>query len=103
MEKVYKKARAKVNLTLNILDKREDGYHNLETVFQKISLYDELYVEKQTENKGIVISSNVKELENKDNIICRAYDLLRSNFLQITGVKVLLKKNIPMQARFGRR
>ena len=46
MDKIYLKARAKINLTLNVLDKREDNYHNIESVFQKISLYDELYIEK---------------------------------------------------------
>ena len=42
MEEVYIKARGKVNLNLEILDKRQDNYHNLKSVFQKISLYDEM-------------------------------------------------------------
>lgn len=97
MKFVYKKARAKVNLTLNVFDKRSDGYHNIESVFQKISLYDEIILKKVPEN-GIKISSNIKELESEDNIICRAYNLLKEKFDGITGVHINLKKNIPMQA-----
>ena len=41
MDKVYIKARAKINLSLEVSDKREDNYHNLQSVFQKINLYDE--------------------------------------------------------------
>lgn len=51
MNKIYLKARAKVNLSLEILNKREDNYHNIKSVFQKINLYDELYIEKTNTNK----------------------------------------------------
>ena len=44
MNEIYVKARAKINLNLEILDKRDDGYHNLKSVFQKVNLYDELYI-----------------------------------------------------------
>lgn len=46
MDEIYKKARAKINLNLEILNKREDDYHNLKSTFQKINLYDELYIKK---------------------------------------------------------
>ena len=101
MDVVYKKARAKINLTLNVNDKREDGYHNIESVFQKISLYDELYIKRGNLTSGICIKSNVKELENADNIICKAYHLLKEEFYGISSVCVDLKKNIPMQAGLG--
>ena len=51
MDKIYLKTRAKINLTLNVLNKRPDNYHNIESVFQKISLYDELFIEKNMSNK----------------------------------------------------
>ena len=44
MDKIFVKPRAKINLTLSILEKRSDGYHNLESVFQKINLYDEMWI-----------------------------------------------------------
>lgn len=98
MDRIYAKARAKVNLTLNVLDKREDNYHNIETVFQKINLYDEIYVEKRVED-GIGIISNIEELNNENNIMCKAYVLLKKKYGdKIGGVQVHLTKHIPMQA-----
>lgn len=97
MEQIYLKARAKVNLTLEILNKREDNYHNLKSVFQKINLYDEIYIYK-TENNEFELKTNVDVLNNKDNIIYKAYVKLKERFDKITGVKVVLKKRIPMQA-----
>lgn len=98
METIYKKARAKVNLTLNVLGKREDGYHELETIFQKISLYDELRITKTNKHNSIKINTNIEALKGKDNIIFKAYEILKSKFDKIGGIEVELKKNIPMQA-----
>lgn len=102
MKKIYKKARAKINLTLNVLEKRKDGYHNIESVFQKISLYDELYI-KVIENKpeGINVTSNILELYSKENIICKAYWALKAKYPKLPRISVILRKNIPMQAGLG--
>ncbi len=97
MDKIYIKARAKVNLALEILDKREDNYHNLKSVFQKINLYDEIYI-YITKNNDFKLETNIQELNNKDNIIYKAYVKLKEKFKVITGVKVILNKRIPMQA-----
>ena len=94
---VFIKARAKINLNLQVLEKREDNYHNIESIFQKVNLYDELYVSK-SDNDDLVIHTNIKELENKDNIIYKAYIKLREKYSQIKGVNVILNKKIPMQA-----
>lgn len=102
MDVVYKKARAKLNLTLNVLNKRADGYHNIESVFQKISLYDEIYISKSSEQDGINISSNIDSILGKNNIIFKAYEELKFIFPNISGVDVNLRKNIPMQARAWR-
>ncbi len=97
MESIYIKARAKINLNLEIVGKREDNYHNLSSVFQKINLYDELYIQK-TETDDIEIQSNILTLNNKENIIYQAYVALKQKYKNITGVKVILNKKIPMQA-----
>lgn len=97
MEKVYVKARAKVNLTLGILEKRDDGYHNLDSVFQKINLYDEMWIEKIEEDK-IVLESNIQDVKLEDNIIYKAFYKLKEEVGNFGGIKVILKKNIPMQA-----
>ena len=46
MQDIYVKARAKINLNLEILNKRQDNYHNIKSVFQKINFYDEIYIKK---------------------------------------------------------
>lgn len=97
MEQIYLKARAKVNLDLEIIGKREDNYHNISSVFQKINLYDELYIQK-TKTDKLEIITNVEELNSKENIIYKAYTLLKEKYKNITGVQVKLNKRIPMQA-----
>lgn len=98
---MYKKARAKINLNLNILEKRKDGYHNIESVFQKISLYDEIYVNKTSEHNGINIIPEIPEIKLEENIIYKAYEELSRRFNKVKGIDVILKKNIPMQAGLG--
>lgn len=100
MNKIYLKARAKINLTLNVLEKRPDNYHNIESVFQKISLYDELFIEKNN-SEYLNLECNIKELEDQGNIIYKAFDLLKTEFQKISGVNVKLIKHIPMQAGLG--
>lgn len=100
MEQIYIKARAKVNLTLAILEKKDDGYHNLDSVFQKINLYDEMWIEK-TDNNKISIESNIQDVKLEDNIIYKAFHKLIEEVGNFGGVKVVLKKNIPMQAGLG--
>ena len=97
MKEIYIKARAKVNLNLEILGKREDNYHNLESVFQKVNLYDEIYI-KKTETDGFKLNINVKELDTKENIIYKAYVKLKEKYKTITGIEVTVNKKIPMQA-----
>lgn len=100
MKKIYLKARAKVNLSLEVLNKREDNYHNIKSVFQKINLYDEMYIEKNDINKFNLIT-NIESLNNKENIIYKAYLKLKEKYNNITGIKVILNKKIPMQAGLG--
>ncbi len=96
MNKIYSKARAKINLNLIVLNKREDNYHNIKSIFQKINLYDELYITK-TENNSFELETNIEEINNKENIIYKAYNKLKEKYSFITGVKVKLNKKIPMQ------
>lgn len=97
MEEIYVKARAKINLNLEVLDKREDNYHNIKSVFQKINLYDEMYIKKTNSNE-FELQSNIESLNNSENIIFKAYVKLKEKFENITGIKVILNKKIPMQA-----
>ena len=87
------KAYAKINLSLDVLDKREDGFHNLNSVMQQIDLYDELTFE---ENEDIIVQSQFK-----DDIILKTIMKLKELFKLENGVKVLVQKNIPIAAGFG--
>ena len=98
MEDIYIKARAKINLNLEILNKREDGYHNLKSVFQKINLYDEIFIKKADNENKLELQTNVESLNNCDNIIYKAYEKLKEKYKKITGIKLVLNKRIPMQA-----
>ena len=100
MESIYVKARAKINLNLEVLDKRKDGYHNIKSVFQKVNLYDEMHIQK-THNNKFELRTNIEELNNNDNIIYKAYKILKSEYKEIDGIEVLLNKKIPMQAGMG--
>ena len=100
MEKIYLKPRAKINLNLEITEKRPDNYHNINSVFQKISLYDELYIYKLKTDE-FILETNFEELNNKDNIIYKAYESLKNKYKNISGVKVILNKKIPMKAGLG--
>lgn len=100
MNKIYLKARAKINLSLEVLNKREDNYHNIKSIFQKINLYDEMYIEKNDINRFDLIT-NIDSLNSKENIIYKAYLKLKEKYDNITGVTVILNKRIPMQAGLG--
>ncbi len=92
------KAYAKINLNLIVLDKREDNKHNIESVFHKIDLFDEIEITKNDLGKCVIICNN-KDLED-DNLIYKAFTILNENY-DICGVDVKLNKRIPMQAGLG--
>lgn len=87
------KAYAKINLALDVLEKRKDGYHELNSVMQQIDLCDELDFEK---NNGVIVKSPFK-----DDIILRTINKLKHLFQIDEGIKVSVKKNIPVSAGFG--
>lgn len=90
------KAYAKINLTLNILNKRNDGYHNLKSVMIPIDLYDELSFEISDEYQLI---SNY-DLNVDDNIITKVFNIFKEKY-KIGNVKITLNKKIPTQAGLG--
>ncbi len=97
MEEIYKKARARINLSLEVLGKREDGYHNIKSVFQKINFYDEIWIRKN-KTADCRLETNVETLNNQQNIVYQAYLKLKEKFSNLSGVDVKINKKIPMQA-----
>lgn len=98
MKELRRKARAKINLGLDVLRKREDGYHELRMVMQTIGLCDEIRMEK-TERQGIFVRTNRPELPvDERNLVYRAARLLMEEFTISGGVCIDLDKQIPMAA-----
>ena len=90
---------AKINLHLKILDKNKYGYHNLDTSFQFIDLFDFMTFE-QTKDE-IVIESNNSFLKGKENTIYRSAEVLRDISNNKLGINIKIKKNIPIGAGLG--
>lgn len=91
-------AYAKVNLTLKIIGKRDDGFHALESVMQLITLEDRLTIR---ESDDMRFTCSVKSLETNANLVLRAARILQQSCLQSRGVHIHLEKNIPVQAGLG--
>ena len=93
---------AKINIGLNILDKRPDGFHNLETVFVPIPLNDSLEIIKGNSadvvfsQSGFVVDGNME-----DNLCVKAYRLLKKDFPQLPSIQMHLHKAVPMGAGLG--
>ena len=100
MESIEIKAPAKINIGLNIVSKRDDGFHNLETIFYQIyDLFDELTFEKSDYLELILLDEN-KDL-SKNNIIIKTIEVLEQKTGQKLTPKITLKKNIPIGAGLG--
>jgi 4-diphosphocytidyl-2-C-methyl-D-erythritol kinase len=100
LQKIEVKAPAKINIGLNIVKKRNDGFHNLETIFYQINdLFDELVFEKSDKLELILIDKNDNLIN--DNIIIRAVKLLEQKFEKNLTPKITFKKNIPIGAGLG--
>lgn len=98
MDKIELKALGKINLGLDVLGKRPNGYHDVRMVMQTIYLYDQIIMEKKKE-PGIEISTNLFYLPvNENNLAYRAARLLMDEFDIHTGVKISLTKHIPVAA-----
>ena len=102
MSEVLIKSPAKINLYLQILDKRDDGYHNIKTHLQLIDIYDHIKF-KVSKNRNIYIKSKESYLNNEDNTIYNAAKKLQkyqkgNNF---NGVEIKVDKNIPIGSGLG--
>ncbi|HEV8081431.1 MAG TPA: 4-(cytidine 5'-diphospho)-2-C-methyl-D-erythritol kinase [Chitinophagaceae bacterium] len=90
----------KINLGLNIIRKREDGYHDLETVFLPVPLTDVLEILPSNNNKLEFTVSGIP-VNTEDNLCIKAYNLLKQNFTNLPSVKMHLHKSIPIGAGLG--
>jgi 4-diphosphocytidyl-2-C-methyl-D-erythritol kinase len=98
---------AKINLGLNVVERRQDGYHNLETVFYPVPIQDALEVYEMDEAFPSAVNCDLKvtnlkiEGDEQRNLVVRAYELLKGDFSQLPRVHAHLFKYIPTQAGMG--
>jgi 4-diphosphocytidyl-2-C-methyl-D-erythritol kinase len=94
---------AKVNLTLQITGKRPDGYHELRTVFQTISLADKLHISIEPKGNASVffLTSTDPDLPTEDNLVMRAIRAIAPEIGFVGSVRVHLEKNIPVARGLG--
>ena len=91
----------KINIGLRVVHKREDGYHDLETIFYPVyGLHDELEVEP-AEEFAFLQDGLVVDCLPTDNLIYKVYKRMQEHFPQIGNVKITFKKNIPSGAGLG--
>ena len=94
---------AKINLGLNIVEKRPDGYHNLETVFYPINLQDALEVNllEGEEEFSLKVSGVPIEGEPENNLVVKAYRLLKKDYPEMPAIDIHMYKHIPTGAGLG--
>lgn len=98
MDKTTQRAYAKINIGLDVLRRRANGYHEVKMIMQTVDIYDELVLERRKE-PGIELRMDNSELPSGgDNLICRAADLLFREKKITGGVNISLTKRIPIAA-----
>jgi 4-diphosphocytidyl-2-C-methyl-D-erythritol kinase len=98
MEKLIINTPAKINLGLNILRKREDGYHDIETFFYPINLFDTLTFSTSPQ---FIFECSIQELKFEKNLVVKAKDLLEAELKTRLNIKIELEKRIPIGAGLG--
>lgn len=98
MEELNLRAYAKVNLGLDVVRKREDGYHEVSMIMQTVKLFDRLHFEKQQEDT-IELTTNLKFLPvDENNLVYKVVRQLKEEFQIKEGIRIHLDKHIPVAA-----
>ena len=93
-------APAKLNLFLHVINKRADGYHNIQTIFQLIDLYDNIFI--RTNKSGLIRrTSEHANIQESDDLSIKAAHLLKPFTDDQSGVDIFIKKTIPMGGGLG--
>ncbi len=90
------KAYAKINLILDVLNKREDGYHNIDFLMTSLDLYDEVSIEKSHKDEVVVVGN--EKLSNENNLAFKALKIIKDKYGVGNNYKISIKKNIPIAA-----
>ena len=97
VERFECKARAKINLGLDVVRRLENGYHEVKMIMQTIDLYDELSF-RVRKDPDIILSIDNQQLSISDNLIIHAAKMMQEQYSIRQGIEISLKKNIPIAA-----
>lgn len=98
MTSLVLKTPAKINLCLNVLNKRPDGYHNIQTIFERINIFDTLSISSKKQDRIKIICGNPDVPLDERNLAYQAAAILRSRFGIKDGLDIKIKKRIPVAA-----
>jgi len=101
MNVINLKSPAKLNLYLKIINKRKDGYHNIETIFERIDLCDEIQLKKRQDNKVVISCTHPDVPCNSSNLTFKAARILKKDFPKACGIDIIIKKHIPVASGLG--
>ncbi len=101
MARLKLKSHAKINLLLEVLYRRRDGYHQLRTILQELELHDTLYLEEIPGGRLELLCDDPSLPSGKGNLAFRAAQLMQSTFAAGRGARIRLKKRIPIAAGLG--
>ena len=97
MDKIQRKAYGKINLGLDVIRKRPDGYHDLNMIMQTVNVYDDIIIEKTNNLDEIIVSTDTQVLENgKGNLAYEAAKTLMDRFNLHEGIRIFIRKRIPI-------
>lgn len=97
---------AKINLGLNVVERRQDGYHNLETVFYRVPIHDALEIHEMDKGFGSIYNADLKvtnanlDCDEQKNLVVKVYNILQADF-GLPRLHIHLNKQIPSQAGMG--
>lgn len=98
----YIKSDGQDNLGLDVIRRREDGYHEVRMIMQTVGLYDELSFRRQKET-SVLLTTNMRALlTDGHNLVVKTAELIRKEYGIREGLNVHLKKKIPVAGRHGR-
>ncbi len=101
MNRICLRSPAKLNLFLKVLNKREDGYHNLLTIFERIDLCDKIFLKLNKSGKIRIFCNDPQVPRGPKNLVYKAARLLQQKFSISQGVDIKIQKNIPVAAGLG--
>ena len=102
MDRVYEKAYGKINLSLDVLGRRANGYHDVSMVMQTVDLYDVITLRKLSYRDGIILTTDVDNIPlDEGNIVYKAIKLVKEEYGIDIGVSADIKKRLPVAAGMG--